>query len=181
MRSSHLKQYFTLYGISNPITGELPRRHSEIIPVELNTRRNTWQMIIMKFEVTFYSHSHCKWICYYAMYWPYEDIQQSRLSSSEKNFVLKNKMHYPLLMCIPEKKIIIANTCCYSFKKIEREFNCVSTLCCLLCLLKTPDEILNFYSSLFVKIILFSIKSISVLQNPSAFTDSKCNYINPSW
>lgn len=48
MRSSHLKQYFTLYGISNPITGELPRRHSEIIPVELNTRRNTWQMIIMK-------------------------------------------------------------------------------------------------------------------------------------
>lgn len=46
-RNSHLKQYFTLLVISNPITRELPRKHSEIIPVELNARRKTCRIIVM--------------------------------------------------------------------------------------------------------------------------------------
>lgn len=81
----------------------------------------------------------------------------------------------------PRRKILLEQTLTASaLKQIESECNCVSTLCWLLCLLKTPDEILNFHSSLFDKIILLSIKTMSVLQNPSAFTDPKCNYINPS-
>lgn len=68
-----------------------------------------------------------------------------------------------------------------ALKQIERNIVVFQHCVVYYALLKTPDEILNFYSSLFVKIISFSIKTISVLQNPSAFTEPKCNYINPSW
>ena len=92
----------------------------------------------------------------------------------------KTKYSVLCLLVYQRKRLLQPTLVAPALKQIEREYNCVSTLCCLLCLLKTPDEILNFYSSLFVKIILFSIKTLSVLQNSSAFTDPKCNYINSS-
>lgn len=98
-----------------------------------------------------------------------------------KNFCAQNPNAASFTYVYPRRKRLLEQTLTASaLKQIESECNCVSTLCWLLCLLKIPDEILNFYFILFVKIILFSIKTMSVLRNPSAFTDPKCNYINPS-
>lgn len=154
------------------------RRHREIISVELNLSNycndESWKWHSIP---TVFANESVILLCTDLM----KTSKRADCHHQGKFSCLKTKCSIFYSLVYQRKRSLQQTLAALVLKQIEREYSCVSTLCCLLCPLKTPDEILNFYSSLFVKIILFSIKTISVLQNPSAFTEPKCNYINPSW